>query len=92
MCWVFAAVRRLSLVAALGLLVAVASLVSDGAQALGLDGSVVVAHKSSCPEAYGIFPDQGSNLSPSYSQLLDQKDSSVLGSFFFFLFLSFFFF
>ena len=78
--------------AALGLLIAVASLVSDGAQALGLDGSVVVAHKSSCPEAYGIFPDQGSNLSPSYSQPLDQKDSSVLGSFFFFffLFISFF--
>ena len=27
-------------------------------------GSVVEAHRLSCPEACGIFPDQGLNLSP----------------------------
>ena len=34
------------------------------AQALGRMGSVVVAHGLSCPMAYGIFLDQGSNLCP----------------------------
>ena len=50
-----------SLVAARGLLIAVASLVAEH----GLEGawaSVVVAHRLSCPEACGISLDQGSNL------------------------------
>ena len=33
------------------------------ASALGHTGSVVVAHRLSCPTAHGIFPDQGSNRS-----------------------------
>ena len=28
-------------------------------------GSIVVAHRLSCSVAYGIFPDQGSSLSPA---------------------------
>ena len=38
------------------------------AQALGLRGSVVLAHGLSCPMACGIFPDQGSNLCPLHWQ------------------------
>ena len=49
MYWVFAAMCRLSLVATLGFLTGVASLVSNGAQALGLDGSVVVATGPDAP-------------------------------------------
>ena len=49
MYWVFAAVCRLSLVATLGFLIGVAFLVSHGAQALGLDGSVVAATGPSAP-------------------------------------------
>ena len=30
--------------------------------AVGLSGSVTKAHRLSCSVAYGIFPDQGSNL------------------------------
>ena len=52
--------RGYSLVAAHGLLIAVAS--RCRAQALGLWTSVVVAHGLSCPAACGIFPAQGSNL------------------------------
>ena len=47
-----------------GLLIAVASLaVGSVVAAPGLwsTGSVVVAHRLSCPAAYGIFPVQGSN-------------------------------
>ena len=34
------------------------------AQDLEYTGSVVAAHRFSCPEAWGIFPDQGSNPRP----------------------------
>ena len=50
-----------SLVAAHGLLMAVASLVAEH----GLEGAwapVIVAHRLSCPEVCGISLDQGSNL------------------------------
>ena len=50
----------LSLVAASGLLIGVASLVAE--HGLGAQASVVVAHRLSCSAACGIFPDQGSNL------------------------------
>lgn len=36
-------------------------LLSFWAQALGCTGSVFVTHGLSCPLAYGLFPDQGSN-------------------------------
>ena len=39
------------------------------AWALDMLGSVVVAHKLSCPAAYGIFPDQGLNLCPLHCQM-----------------------
>ena len=48
-------------------LIVVASLI-NGAQALGHVGSVVVAHRLSCPEACGIFPDQGSIWCPLHWQ------------------------
>ena len=45
-------------------------------------GLVVVAHELSCPEAYGIFPDQGSNPRSLHwqadSQPLDQQKSPDL--------------
>ena len=50
-----------------GLLVAVASLMGAlgclgfGSCRLQSAGSVVVAHRLSCPAVYGIFPDQGLN-------------------------------
>ena len=63
LCWIFAAVCRLSLavsgvtlVAVLGFLIVVASFVAVS--------SVVVAHGLSCPVARGILPDQGSNPCP----------------------------
>ena len=60
LCWVFVAVHGLSLVAAIGLLIAVASLCC-GAQALGTQAAVVVVHRLSSSVACGIFQDQGSN-------------------------------
>ena len=55
-----AASRGCSPVTVRGLLRAVASLVAEhGHQS---SGSVVVAHGLHCPEACGIFPDQGSNM------------------------------
>ena len=38
------------------------------ANALGLQGSVVVAHGFGCPEACGIFPDQGQTPRPLHWQ------------------------
>ena len=61
--WAFSSCseQRLFFVVVSGLLIAVASLVwSTGSSA----GSVVLAQGLSCPMAYGIFPDQGSNLCP----------------------------
>ena len=67
LCWVFVAARMLCgehryfLVAVCGFLIAVASLIAEhGLQ--GTQASVVVAHRSSCPVACGIFLDQGWNL------------------------------
>ena len=68
--WVFIASSRLSLVAATGgyslvalqgHLIAGASLVAEHFRALGCTDSVVSALRLSCPEACGIFLDQGSN-------------------------------
>ena len=41
---------------------------SCGAQAVGVQASVVVAHGFSCSAACGIFPDQGSNPCPLHWQ------------------------
>ena len=41
---------------------------SCGANALGLQGSAAVAHRFGCPEACGIFPDQGSTPCPLHWQ------------------------
>ena len=70
LCWVFASVRGLSLVAA--------SRGHSSSQCAGLSlsrplllqsaGSVIVAHGPSCSAACGIFPDQGSNPCPLYWQ------------------------
>ena len=83
LCWVFVAVCGLSLVAAsgdqslvavLGLLVTVSSLVAEHRlQARGLSqlqhvSSLVGARSLSCPEAYGIFLDQGLNPCPLHWQ------------------------
>ena len=75
LCWVFISVRGLSLVAASGghtsLRCAGLSLSrplllrSTGSRRAG---SVVVAHGPSCSAAFGIFPDQGSNLCPLHWQ------------------------
>ena len=78
LCWVFVASRGLSLVAVsrdcslvavCGLFIVLASLVVEHMQAsvgvppgLWSMGSVVVAHRLSCPLVSGIFQDQGSNL------------------------------
>ena len=63
-------------VAGLGLLIAVASLVAEH----GLWSSGVVAHGLSCPAAWEILPDQGSNLCSlhwqAYSYPLDHQGSS----------------
>ena len=62
LCWVFVAVRRLSLVAAAGAITSHGGGFScRAAWALGHVGLVVVAHRLSCSSACGIFPDQGSN-------------------------------
>ena len=81
LCWVFAPVRGLSLVAASGghsssrcaglSLSRPLLLRSTGSRCAG---SVVVAHGPSCSTACGIFPDQGSNPCP----LLWQADSQPL--------------
>ena len=68
--WVFVAVCRLSLVAArggssCGAWASRCSGFSCGARALGRSASVAVGHRLSCSAACGIFPDQGSNLSPA---------------------------
>ena len=63
--WVFIGVLRLSLVAARGLLIVVASLVAEHRC---WAFSVVVAQGLSCRKACGIFPDQGSNLCPLHGQ------------------------
>ena len=78
LCWVFVASRGLSLaavsrdyslVAVCGLFIVLASLVVEHMQAsvgvppgLWSMGSVVVAHRLSCPLVSGIFQDQGLNL------------------------------
>ena len=48
------------LAAVRGLLIEAASLVAEH----GHSGLVVVAHRLICPEACGIFPDQGPNQRP----------------------------
>ena len=75
LCWVFVAVRGLSLVAASGghsssrctglSLSRPLLLWSTGSRCAG---SVIVAHRPSCSAACGIFPDQGSNPYPLYWQ------------------------
>ena len=74
LCWVFTAECRLSLaavsggyslVAVCGLLIAAASLVAEH-RLQGIEASVVVVPGLSCPEACGIFLDQGSNWCPQY--------------------------
>ena len=75
LCWVFASVRGLSLVAASGghsssrcaglSLSRPLLLRSTGSRRAG---SVVVAHGPSCSTACGIFPDQGSNPCPLHWQ------------------------
>ena len=75
LCWVFVSVWGLSLVAASG------GHSSSRCAGLSLSwplllrstgsrraGSVIVAHRPSCSTAYGIFPDQGSNLYPLHWQ------------------------
>ena len=75
LCWVFVAVRGLSLIAASG------GHSSSRCAGLSLSrplllrgtgsrraGSVVVAHGPSCSAACGIFPDQGSNPCPLHWQ------------------------
>ena len=60
------AAHRLSLISVYRLLITVASSCC-GMWALGLAGSVAV-HSLSCPEASGIFLEQGSNPCPLYWQ------------------------
>ena len=60
----FIAVHRLLLLASTGS--RHAGFRSCGLQSLG---SVVVVHRTSCSEAGGIFPDQGSNLCPLHWQM-----------------------
>ena len=75
LCWVFVSVRGLSPVAASG------GHSSSRRAGLSLSwplllrstgsrraGSVVVAHGPSCSAAFGILPDQGSNLCPLHCQ------------------------
>ena len=75
LCWVFVSVQGLSLVAAS------ASHSSSWCTGLSLSwplllrstgsrraGSVIVAHRSSCSTACGIFPDQGLNPCPLHWQ------------------------
>ena len=61
--------RWLLFVAVLGLLLAVSSLVAEHGLYLGLAGSVVVAHRLSCPAARGVFLLQGLNPCPLHWQV-----------------------
>ena len=93
LCWVFASVRGLSLVAASrghsSLWCADLSLLwplllrSTGSRRTG---SVVVAHGPSCSVACGIFPDQGSDPCPLHWQA-DSQPQCHQGSPKFFLYL-----
>ena len=60
--WAFSNCDKWGLLFIVGcrLLISVASLLMEH----GLQGSVAVAHRLSCPEECGIFPDQGSNPCP----------------------------
>ena len=92
LCWVFVSVRGLSLVEASG------GHSSSRCAGLSLSrplllrntgsrraGSVVVAHRSSCSVACGIFPDQGSNPCPLHwqadSQPLRHQGSPLTNNF-----------
>ena len=73
----FAMSRGCCLVAAHGFLISEACFVAEGTgslapwlQQLRFPGSAVAAHEVSCPEACGIFPDQGSNLYPLRWQVI----------------------
>ena len=74
--WAFTAVHRLSLVSVQGgysliavpsLLIVVASLVAKH-RLYGTPASVVVVHGLSCPTAWEVFPERGSNLCPLHWQ------------------------
>ena len=60
-------VRGLLFIAMHGLFTAVASFVEE--HGLSSLSSVVVAHGLSCSEAWGIFPDQGSNWCPLHCKV-----------------------
>lgn len=67
--WAFSLVstsRGYSLVVVCGLLTAMASLAAE--HGLWGTGSTAVAHRLSCPQARGIFPDQGLNPCPQHWQ------------------------
>ena len=75
LCWVFVAVRGLSLVVVSGATLCCGAQPSHcwgfsccGARAPGVRASVVVAHGLSCSDACGIFPHQGSNPCPLHRQ------------------------
>ena len=60
-----------------------------GAQALGMQASVVVAHRFSCPETCELFPNQGSNLGPLIGrQILASGPPGKSGTEFLFYFIS----
>ena len=74
LCWVFCCcMQTFSSCSELGLLFMEASHCSGfcywGSKALEHEGSVVVVLRLSCPEAYGIFPDQGSCPGPVFPVL-----------------------
>ncbi|CAI9151704.1 unnamed protein product [Rangifer tarandus platyrhynchus] len=74
--WAFSGCSKQGLIFVVvhGLLVAVASVGAEY-RLWGMWASVVVAHRLSCPETCGIFPDQGSNP----CSLHWQADSQPLG-------------
>ena len=70
--WVFVAAGRLSLIVVSGgysCCSAWASLVAEHGQCRGLAGSVVVAHRLSCPAACEVFLQQGLNPCPLHWQV-----------------------
>ena len=78
-CWAFSewafsdcSEQGLIFVVVHGLLIAVASVVEY--RLWGMWASVVVAHRLSCPEAHGIFPDQESNPCSLHWQADSQPD------------------
>ena len=92
LCWVFVSVRGLSLVVASG------GHSSSRCAGLSLSrpfllrstgsrrsGSVIVAHEPSCSAACGIFPDQGSNLCPLQTQVLNHCATRKSHKFYFYL-------